>query len=93
MCRDLDGHQVGVVGAGDGDEAVGVGDPSLLEDVTVGDAPDDRLAVERGPEPVEGARVVVDDDHVVVAIGRQPLSDHGADEAAAPDDDQHAVPP
>ena len=84
---DLAGHHVDLVGAGDGDQHVGVAGPGALEHLRMGGVADDPahvVALVDAPRLL--GRVV---DHRDVDLARQMAGDGRADLPGAADDDPH----
>ncbi len=90
MLGQLRGQRIAVVALGEGHDDVGLLGPRTAQHVLVGAAATDRLALEGGGQPAEGALAGVDDGDVLataVELGR----DACADAAAADDDGPHEV--
>ena len=86
--RQLGGHDVAVVALGEGKEDVGTLYAGPTEDILVGTVAAHGLAAERRRQPLEGASLDVEDDHLVAALVPQ-LRGRGAHAPAAHDHDLH----
>lgn len=90
LLRQLNRHEVGVVGVGDGNERIGVLDPGFAQGLYVVRKPMMNRPVEGRTQQFEGRLVHVYDGHIVAFVG-ECVGQVSSDTAATCNDNSHSV--